>query len=81
MSGAEQLLGIRPVKHRPPSHDTWLLDSFLPIDHTPDERMAYLTDSTDFEAEQLRQRSSPTWMISPVTNGWRGRLRGMFGSE
>jgi hypothetical protein len=69
------------VKHRPPSHDTWLLDSFVPTDHEPDESMAYLADSADFEGEQLRQRSSPAWMISPVTSGWRGRLRGIFSSE
>lgn len=76
-----QPAAVRPVKHRPLSHDAWLLDSFLQSGHTPDESIAYLADYADFEDEQLRQRSSPAWMISPVAGGWRGRLRGLFGSE
>ena len=69
------------MKHRPPSHDTWLLDSFVPADHEPDECLAYRTDSAGSAGGQLRARSAPAWMISPVTSGWRGRLRGIFSSE
>jgi hypothetical protein len=69
------------VKHRPPAHDAWLLDSFLQSGHTPEESIAYLADFADFEDEQLRQRSSPAWMISPLAGGWRSRLRGLLGSS
>ena len=69
------------MKHRPPSHDGWLLDSFLQTNLTQDESVPYFADSADFEGEQLRQGSSPAWMISPLTSGWRGRLRGLFSAE
>ena len=69
------------MKHRPPTHEAWLLDSFLQSTHPPDESIAYLADCADLEDEQLRQRSSPAWMISPVAGDWLGRLRGLFGRE
>ena len=69
------------MKHRPLTHEAWLLDSFLQSSHPPDESIAYLADCADLEDEQLRQRSSPAWMISPVAGDWLGRLRGLFSSE